>query len=369
MISSTRRPLPLRRRSGRFRRSGTIRSRRSSFGEGARRTSSTSRRPVRRSPTAVATTSSSSSRSCNRATSRSGSSAARRGRSARRPTAPDGDGNLFGVFTLDAQAGPVLVLGIESSCDETGAAVVDERRARARGRRAEPGALHATYGGVVPELASRDHLPNVGPVVREALARAGRTLADDRRHRRDESPGPRRRAARRRAGGEGTRVGARASRSSASITSWATCSRSSCGAAKDDPPRPALSLRGAARVGRAHGDLPRRRPARRRPSRSSARRATTPPARPSTRSRSCSGSVTRAGRSWTSWPRRGDASRVTLSRSDGARQVARVELLGHQDAGGAARVAGGSDAHDDQRVADVCAAFQAAVTSRPRAKD
>jgi N6-L-threonylcarbamoyladenine synthase len=39
-------------------------------------------------------------------------------------------------------------------------------------------ALHATYGGVVPELASRDHVRNVGPVVREALARAGASLAD-----------------------------------------------------------------------------------------------------------------------------------------------------------------------------------------------
>jgi N6-L-threonylcarbamoyladenine synthase len=72
----------------------------------------------------------------------------------------------------------MLVLGIESSCDETGAALVDdEGRVRSDVVQSQI-ALHARYGGVVPELASRDHLRNVGPVVREALARAGATLAD-----------------------------------------------------------------------------------------------------------------------------------------------------------------------------------------------
>jgi tRNA N6-adenosine threonylcarbamoyltransferase len=72
----------------------------------------------------------------------------------------------------------MLILGIESSCDETGAAVVDEAgnvRSDVVQSQVE---LHARYGGVVPELASRDHLKNVGPVVREALARAGVSLAD-----------------------------------------------------------------------------------------------------------------------------------------------------------------------------------------------
>jgi N6-L-threonylcarbamoyladenine synthase len=71
----------------------------------------------------------------------------------------------------------VLVLGLESSCDETGAAVVhgdgrvlsDVVQSQTR--------LHAPYGGVVPELASRDHLKNVGAVVREATSRAGVSLA------------------------------------------------------------------------------------------------------------------------------------------------------------------------------------------------
>jgi N6-L-threonylcarbamoyladenine synthase len=72
----------------------------------------------------------------------------------------------------------VLVLGIESSCDETGAAVVDSQGVvRSDVVHSQVG-LHARYGGVVPELASRDHLRNVGPVVREALRQAGITLAE-----------------------------------------------------------------------------------------------------------------------------------------------------------------------------------------------
>jgi N6-L-threonylcarbamoyladenine synthase len=72
----------------------------------------------------------------------------------------------------------MLVLGIESSCDETAAAVVDEfGRVHADVIQSQV-TLHAPYGGVVPELASRDHVRNVAPVVRAALARAGRALAD-----------------------------------------------------------------------------------------------------------------------------------------------------------------------------------------------
>jgi N6-L-threonylcarbamoyladenine synthase len=66
----------------------------------------------------------------------------------------------------------VLVLGIESSCDETGAAVVDDHGRVLSDVVQSQVSLHAPYGGVIPELASRDHLRNVGPVVREALERA-----------------------------------------------------------------------------------------------------------------------------------------------------------------------------------------------------
>jgi N6-L-threonylcarbamoyladenine synthase len=72
----------------------------------------------------------------------------------------------------------MLVLGLESSCDETGAALVDgEGRVLSDVVHSQV-AAHAPYGGVVPELASRDHLRNVGPVVRAALERGEKTLAD-----------------------------------------------------------------------------------------------------------------------------------------------------------------------------------------------
>lgn len=70
------------------------------------------------------------------------------------------------------------VLGIESSCDETGAAVVDENGRVLSDVVQSQVELHATYGGVIPELASRDHLRNAGHVVREALARAGLEAKD-----------------------------------------------------------------------------------------------------------------------------------------------------------------------------------------------
>jgi N6-L-threonylcarbamoyladenine synthase len=70
------------------------------------------------------------------------------------------------------------VLGIETSCDETAAALVTEEgeiRSSVVSSQAE---LHARYGGVVPEIASRRHLELVTPVIREALAEADATLED-----------------------------------------------------------------------------------------------------------------------------------------------------------------------------------------------
>jgi N6-L-threonylcarbamoyladenine synthase len=72
----------------------------------------------------------------------------------------------------------VLVLGIESSCDETGAAIVDDAGRVHSDVVHSQVSLHAPYGGVVPELASRDHLRSIGPVVRAALAQANVTLAN-----------------------------------------------------------------------------------------------------------------------------------------------------------------------------------------------
>ncbi len=70
------------------------------------------------------------------------------------------------------------VLGIESSCDETAAAVVVDGSVVRSDVVASQHDVHAKYGGVVPELASRAHVQNVVPVVQSALDRAGYSLAD-----------------------------------------------------------------------------------------------------------------------------------------------------------------------------------------------
>ena len=75
------------------------------------------------------------------------------------------------------------ILGIESSCDETGVALLRwEPEAPGRGLLAHTLysqiRLHADYGGVVPELASRDHVRKLVPLIREALAQAGLTVQD-----------------------------------------------------------------------------------------------------------------------------------------------------------------------------------------------
>jgi N6-L-threonylcarbamoyladenine synthase len=71
-----------------------------------------------------------------------------------------------------------LILGIESSCDETAAAVVERGARSLSSVVASQIATHARYGGVVPELASREHLRAIVPVVRAALAEAGVGLGD-----------------------------------------------------------------------------------------------------------------------------------------------------------------------------------------------
>ncbi len=71
-----------------------------------------------------------------------------------------------------------LILGIETSCDETAAAIVERGARTTSSVVASQIATHARYGGVVPELASREHLRAIVPVVRAALAEAGITLAD-----------------------------------------------------------------------------------------------------------------------------------------------------------------------------------------------
>jgi tRNA N6-adenosine threonylcarbamoyltransferase len=77
-----------------------------------------------------------------------------------------------------AGAGANLILGLETSCDETAAALVSAGGEIRSSVVSSQAALHARFGGVVPEVASRRHLELVLPVVREALAEAGASLED-----------------------------------------------------------------------------------------------------------------------------------------------------------------------------------------------
>jgi len=62
----------------------------------------------------------------------------------------------------------MIVLGIESSCDETGIAIYDTDKGLIADQLYSQVALHAEYGGVVPELASRDHIQKTVPLIKEA---------------------------------------------------------------------------------------------------------------------------------------------------------------------------------------------------------
>ena len=70
------------------------------------------------------------------------------------------------------------VLAIETSCDETAAAVVEDGRRILSNIVASQADLHARYGGIVPEVASRKHLENVIPVVEAALEASRCSLSD-----------------------------------------------------------------------------------------------------------------------------------------------------------------------------------------------
>ena len=72
----------------------------------------------------------------------------------------------------------MLVLGIESSCDETGLALYDSDRGLLAHALHSQIAMHREYGGVVPELASRDHIRRALPLLEEVLARSGARTAD-----------------------------------------------------------------------------------------------------------------------------------------------------------------------------------------------
>ncbi|MGE8489691.1 MAG: tRNA (adenosine(37)-N6)-threonylcarbamoyltransferase complex transferase subunit TsaD, partial [Paraburkholderia nemoris] len=72
----------------------------------------------------------------------------------------------------------MLVLGIESSCDETGLALYDTERGLLAHALHSQIAMHREYGGVVPELASRDHIRRALPLLEEVMDRAGTVRSD-----------------------------------------------------------------------------------------------------------------------------------------------------------------------------------------------
>ena len=78
----------------------------------------------------------------------------------------------------DSDATPRLILGIESSCDETAAAVVRSDATILSSKVASQMEVHAAHGGVVPEIAARAHLDAIDVVIAEALTEAGVSMAD-----------------------------------------------------------------------------------------------------------------------------------------------------------------------------------------------
>lgn len=84
----------------------------------------------------------------------------------------------FPALGLRYHAPPMLVLGLETSCDETGVALFDTARGLIAQELHSQVDLHAAYGGVVPEIASRDHVRRLLPLVRKVLEAAGADRAD-----------------------------------------------------------------------------------------------------------------------------------------------------------------------------------------------
>src|SRR5690554_7987944 len=72
----------------------------------------------------------------------------------------------------------MLILGIETSCDETGVALYDDDQGLLAHALFSQIEMHAAYGGVVPELASRDHVRKLLPLCDQVLAEAGKTRSD-----------------------------------------------------------------------------------------------------------------------------------------------------------------------------------------------
>jgi N6-L-threonylcarbamoyladenine synthase len=80
--------------------------------------------------------------------------------------------------TAKIEKPPIRILGIETSCDETAASVVEDGRLILSSIVASQVDLHAQYGGVFPEVASRQHIKTIYPVIEQALHQAHLTLSD-----------------------------------------------------------------------------------------------------------------------------------------------------------------------------------------------
>src|ERR1700730_4023675 len=83
-----------------------------------------------------------------------------------------------GLLEVARYTKSMLVLGGETSCDETGVALYDSARGLLGHALHSQMAMHQAYGGVVPELASRDHIRRLVPLVESLLAETQTTLAD-----------------------------------------------------------------------------------------------------------------------------------------------------------------------------------------------
>ena len=84
----------------------------------------------------------------------------------------------FNKLSKEYKSRDILVLGIESSCDETSISIVKNGREILSNVVATQIDIHARFGGVVPEVASRNHLLEIDTVLKNALEHAGKTLQD-----------------------------------------------------------------------------------------------------------------------------------------------------------------------------------------------
>ena len=205
------------------------------------------------------------------------------------------------------------ILGIETSCDETSAAVVEETGDASRPWAirsnviASQAPIHREWGGVVPELASRQHIRDICGVVERAMGEAcGRRGRDLDAIAVTEGPGPRRFAARRRIVREVRRGGREPAAGSGAP------SRRAHRVAGPPQRRAAAAGRRPGRVGRPHQPL--LRAASPAATSSSAGLATMRPARRTTRSRSCWASAIPAVRWSTGWPARETTARLRCRR-------------------------------------------------------